>query len=205
MSGIEMVPGTTCGERIPSRLACSYERSDLGWDKPLQIYVAKDRDMVTIIFPRSRRLHKGGGTAHYSGRDGLLRAKRHMEQFTLECQPAPKWEKPIPTMDGFPRNVRMPGGTALPMTAPPEKETRIGYSSWCSNEFDGEKDITVNYTDDHYVLPDGGAKIVHWHNDEVVKEEVLAPGTWEVEYPSTNSGSCGGVCVRRRPRHRVVA
>lgn len=203
MNTIEMSPGNRADQSIPSRLACSYERPDLGWDKPLRIYVATDRDRVTVIFPWSQRLHKGGGSAHYSGDGALLRAKRHMESFTLECQPQPKWVDEIPTMDGFPLRVRGFDWTALPMTAPPSEETQVGYSSWSESGVDG----VVYCRSDYYVLPDGGAKIVRQRGDEdEVEEEVFAPGTWEPGYSSTtNFGSRGGIRIQAARSTKATA
>lgn len=199
MQEIHMAPGTHAQQPIPSRLACSYERPDLGWDQPLKIYVATDRDMVTLVLPWSKTLRKGGGSAHYSGTDALLNAKKHMEQFTLECQPKPEWAREIPTMDGFPARVKGFDWTALPMTAPPVEATHVGYFCWCNNEFDGEEEYIVDCRNDYYVLPDGGAKIVRKRDDEV-EEEIFAPGTWEPEYPSTNFGSRGGIWVQANSR-----
>lgn len=76
------------------------------------------------------------------------------------------------------------------MEGPPASVTQIGYYRWCQDGKDAGKD--------HYVLPNGGAKIVYRLGKELIEEETFAPGTWEPLYPEISFGSYGGVWIERK-------
>lgn len=118
----------------------------------------------------------------------------------LRCQPAPEWVEEIPTMDGFPQNVRGLDCMALPMTAPPEEETLIGYFSWHGRIGDEDDEAIVGCRNDHLVLPNGGAKIVsRWGMGTETMEKIFAPGEWELEEPQhMEYGSIGGQWIRKK-------
>lgn len=103
----------------------------------------------------------------------------------------------------WPSNVRGMDWTQPAMAGPPEERTRIGYRRWADTSVDTEdEDYGYPCGEDYYILPDGSAEIVRWSKyirdrwDGETATEVLPPGTWEVEYPTSTFGSRGGCCIR---------
>ena len=94
----------------------------------------------------------------------------------------------------WPGNVRGFDWTLPPMAGPPAVRTRVGYHRWTWVSDYGDYTTQQDCGRDYYLHPDGSAEVVESHTDFT---DVIPPGRWVIEYPTTTFGSRGGVFLRR--------